>query len=278
MKIKRRDFLIFLGIGIGAACTGLPNNPVSKIGKTRIKGLSFNPIQGPIPLETNNINPTEQAQAFSTYEIVDDLVLPEDFTYDVIAVWGEKLGDSRFGYNNDYLSFIPTGENEGYLTVNFEYISGKTWMQTYEAAIGQSLPFEEVILALKSTKGEIDAYSLPEKNSLKEKIRQISLATLEDQGIGVIFIRRNSHGKWQQVASPAERRISAISALKGHYLKATGPAVTIFNKEKKQGYDDGLGEKIVGTIANCAGGTSPWGTVFSCRRKFPKSSARSGLC
>ncbi len=65
--------------------------------------------------------------------IQDDLVLPEGFTYDVIAAWGDRVGDSRFGYNNDYLSFVPTGPDQGYLTVNFEYISAETWEQTYPA-------------------------------------------------------------------------------------------------------------------------------------------------
>lgn len=257
---------------IGAACTGLPNspilNPISKINKTKKTGLSFQPIQGPMPLDTDRINVTEQAEALKTYAIVDDLLLPEGFTYDVIAAWGDKLGDSRVGYNNDYLSFIPTSENEGYLTVNFEYISGKTWMQTYEAAIGKSLPFAEVMSALKASKGEIDAYSLPEKNSVKENIRKISLEALEDQGMGVIFLRRDDRGQWQRVPSPAERRISGISGLKDRYLKATGPAVAIFQKPKKQGYDDRLGAKILGSIANCAGGTSPWGTVFSAEENF----------
>jgi secreted PhoX family phosphatase len=52
----------------------------------------------------------------------------QGFTYDVVAQWGDKVGDSRFGYNNDYLSFIETSPGQGYLTVNFEYISGRTWL------------------------------------------------------------------------------------------------------------------------------------------------------
>ena len=54
------------------------------------------------------------------------------FSYELIAAWGDKVGDSRFGYNNDYLSFVANRKDRRYLTVNFEYISAYLWMQTYE--------------------------------------------------------------------------------------------------------------------------------------------------
>ncbi|HEY9778827.1 MAG TPA: alkaline phosphatase PhoX [Leptolyngbyaceae cyanobacterium] len=54
------------------------------------------------------------------------------FSYELIAAWDNKVGDSRFGYNNDYLSFVANRKDSGYLTVNFEHISAHLWMQTYE--------------------------------------------------------------------------------------------------------------------------------------------------
>ena len=80
-----------------------------------------------MPYSAVNISSDRQPIEYAQYIIQDDIVLPDGFTYDVIASWGDPVGDSRFGYNNDYLSFVPTGENEGYLTVNFEYISSSTW-------------------------------------------------------------------------------------------------------------------------------------------------------
>lgn len=264
MTLKRRHFLIFLGATFGAVACGT-------FGKNRDQaevGWRFQPLRGSMPLESDKIPRVQQVQAFGTYQVVDDLIVPEGFTYDVVAAWGDKLGDSRVGYNNDYLSFIQTGKNEGFLTANFEYVSDRTWVQTYQKVIGKSLPFEEVLSAPQASKGTIDAYGLPDKDPLKNKIRQISEAALEDQGIGVMFVRQTADGRWRMAESNANRRISGVSGLKGSYLKATGPAISIFRKGKKTGYEDGLGDKIVGTFANCAGGTSPWGTVFSAEENF----------
>ena len=52
------------------------------------------------------------------------------------------------------------------------------------------------------------------------------------------------------------------------YLKVTGPAATVFRKQQGQGYIDGLGDRIIGTFGNCAGGTTPWGTVLSAEENF----------
>ncbi|NER27440.1 MAG: transposase [Symploca sp. SIO1C4] len=127
------------------------------------------------------------------------------------------MGNSRCGYNNDFLSFIETGDNEGYLAINFEYISALPWIQSYQKVIGESLPFEEVQQAL--SKEGINAFNLPDDDQFKAKIEQISQAALTDQGIGVISLKRNSEGKWERTNSPADRRIYGISGLKdGRYL------------------------------------------------------------
>ena len=231
--------------------------------------ISFKPVRGPIPLPTDGMELTKQVQDYREYEIKDDLVLPEGFTYDVVAAWGDKVGDSRFGYNNDYLSFIETGKDEGLLTVNFEYISSNPWIQTYKQVIGKSLPFEELEAALKPAGKEgINAFALEDNNPTKGVIRAVAKEALIDVGIGVISIRRNANGKWVRTNSKADRRITGISGLEdGRYLKTTGPAVAVFRK-KGQGYDDQLGDRIIGTVNNCAGGTTPWGTVFSAEENF----------
>jgi len=283
MPLNRRDFLTLLGTGTGAMTVGslVERNQVFSMpfeditpesAKTSVtaKGLSFRPVRGPMPLHTDGVTAPQQANQYSRYTVVDDLVLPEGFGYAVVAAWGDRVGDSRFGYNNDYLSFVATGKDEGYLTINFEYISAIPWLQTYEQVIGKTLPFNDVTTAIKANGSQgINAYTLPETEPLKAQIRTICQEALLDQGMGVISIRKTASGKWERTYSKADRRISGISGLTdGNYLKATGPATVIFRKTTGQGYRDRLGDRIIGTFANCAGGTTPWGTVLSAEENY----------
>ena len=281
MNVNRRHFLLFFGAAAGSLATGswsqkkiMPNSSsvmaetTTKFGTTTAS-LNFQPVKVPLPLNTDIFPIAQQLETYQSYEVKDDLVLPEGFTYDLIAAWGDRVGDSRFGYNNDYLSLIETAPNEGYLAVNFEYISGGTWMQTYPAVIDKQLPFAELIAMAQATEGEIDAFSL-EDNDLKAKIQEVSREGLIDQGLGVISVKRNADGKWERTYSTADRRVTGISGLDNpkQALKATGAAVAIFTKPNKLGYEDNLGDRIIGTFQNCAGGTTPWGTVLSAEENF----------
>src|SRR4028118_1377377 len=280
MALNRRNFLLFLGASTGTIALGswqnsgkkfsMPFTDSASAASPGGSGLSFKPVRGPIPLPTDGMALTKQVQDYSTFEVKDDLVLPEGFTYDVIAAWGDKVGDSRFGYNNDYLSFIETGKDEGFLTVNHEYISSKPWTQTYKQVIGKSLPFEEMEAILsKAGKEGLNAFALGDSEKSKQVIREISKEALIDVGLSVISIRREASGKWVRTNSKADRRITGISGLEdGRYLKATGPAVALFGKTNVKGYTDKLGDRIIGTFNNCAGGTTPWGTVFSAEENF----------
>jgi hypothetical protein len=281
MTVKRRQVLLFLSASAGATALGsvvqtadrfsLPFPTDRATAASFPNSLPFKPIAGPMPLENDGISPDRQIQAYSTYEVKDDVVLPEGFSYDVFISWGDRVGKSHFGYNNDYLSLIEVKPNEGFLVVNHEYISAKPWTQTYEEVIGKKLPFEEVRKAIKATgeKKSIDAFSLPDSDPLKAQIKVISEAALADAGISVISVRRQEDGTWKRTFENVDRRISGISGLKdGRYLKATGPAVAIFTKSNKQGYEDKLGDRIIGTHQNCAGGTTPWGTVLSAEENF----------
>ena len=167
MSLSRRDFLLFMGSAIATtACK--PNFPQSgtPTGSTtfnpntfnlntfnpKLVGVGFQPIQGPLPIETSGVPLAQQIAKLARYEVQDDLVLPEGYSYQVIGSWGDKIGNSRFGFNNDYLSFVETAPNEGFLTINFEYISAVPWIQNYQKVIGQVLPIAPIEKELKSVK------------------------------------------------------------------------------------------------------------------------------
>ncbi|MEB3294330.1 MAG: alkaline phosphatase PhoX [Synechococcales bacterium] len=266
MSLQRREFLLFMGAAIGTvglnACT--PTRQ-SSLPTSQLPEVGFKPLQGPMPLETGPIALADQVSQLANYEIKDDLILPEGYTYQILGTWGDKIGDSRFGYNNDYLSLIETAPNEGFLAINFEYISAIPWVQHFEQIIGTKLPIAAVAEALKKTDGKgIDAFSLPAKDPLKQQIATICQEALIDQGVGIISIRRNAQGQWERTYSTADRRITGISGLTdGRYLTCTGPARAVFRKQSGQGYVDKLGDRLIGTFANCAGGTTPWGTMLT---------------
>ena len=287
MNLNRRNFLLFLGATAGSLSYGSWNNKseakllsvVDNSSKSISKGnttINFNPVRVPLPLEVEQLSIARQLENYANYQVEDDLILPEGFVYDLIAAWGDRVGDSRFGYNNDYLSLIETAPGEGYLTINFEYISGGIWMQTYPLVVGKQLPFAELIAlaqppaADEAPKFTVDAFNFADDNKIKQQIELISREGLIDQGIGVISIKRSDDGKWERTFSDLDRRVTGISGLDNpdRALKSTGAAVAVFTKENKLGYEDGLGDRIIGTFQNCAGGTTPWGTVLSAEENY----------
>src|ERR1043166_5210049 len=98
----------------------------------------------------------------------------------------EIVGDSPFGYNNDYLSLIETENAQGYLTVNFEYISPTPWFQACEQITGRSIPFAEL---QKEIDHPLNAFFLDDANPLKAKIRGVCKEALIDQGLGIIALQ-----------------------------------------------------------------------------------------
>ncbi|MGD1904096.1 MAG: PhoX family phosphatase [Geitlerinemataceae cyanobacterium] len=277
MNLPRRQFLWMLAGATGSialkSCAPSGNDPKQatvSLGEEFTR--PFQPPASPLPLRYEKLTTDEQLAAYASYDVTDDLVLPDGYEYEVLASWGDAIGSSRVGYNNDYIGFAPADRDDrAYLGVNFEYISSGTWMATYAAVIGKELPFAAVLKAVPN--GAIDAFALPDDSPLKAQIATICREAQIDQGFGVMAIARNGNGRWQRdtdgLGKSVDRRITGISGLDdGRYLKATGPAAAIFTKTSGQGYTDRLGNKVIGTFANCAGGTTPWGTFLSAEENF----------
>ena len=130
MSLKRRDFLMFMGAAVATrtvqGCTPNASTPFPGAA-VKPPAVGFQPLQAPFPLATSGKPIAQQIAQLATYEIQDNLVLPEGYEYQVLASWGDRVGKDRFGYNNDYLALVETGPSEGVLSVNFEYISAVPW-------------------------------------------------------------------------------------------------------------------------------------------------------
>ncbi|TAD78736.1 MAG: DUF839 domain-containing protein [Oscillatoriales cyanobacterium] len=276
--MNRRDFLELLGLSAGStvALHFGQSTAVHALESHRwaiantAAAIGFKPINFAIPLLTEGRSTTEQIAQHRHFTVQDDFVLPTGFTYDLLAVWGDRLGQSHVGYNNDYLGFVPTGPHTAYLSINFEYISVKPWLEAYPQVMGKPLPIALVMAEMEQAgDAGLSWEQIAANQPLQASIRQISRAALQDLGIGIMSIRQDASGRWIREPSNRDRRINGLSGLEnGHYLQSTGPATAVFRKTSAQGYIDGLGTRIIGTFANCAGGTSPWGTIFSAEENF----------
>ncbi|MFC4076840.1 PhoX family protein [Salinithrix halophila] len=121
-KMTRRQFMTYLGVGT-AALVGTATG-VSKVAE--VADQAGNKVAaatkggGRVPFHP--IKPSSK----------DELVLPRGFGHDVIAAWGDEIGNGEtFGYNCDLTVYFPIEESSqhGLLWVNHEYVGdGKMFL------------------------------------------------------------------------------------------------------------------------------------------------------
>ncbi|ERM16703.1 PhoX family protein [Brevibacillus laterosporus] len=224
MEVNRRQFLTFLGTGTAALAslaTGIPTlaKGESISGKTadHLFGLqsppkAFHPKFTPIKPSTK-----------------DDVILPQGFTYNVIALYGDKINASgdTFGFNADFNCFLPMNgkSDHGLLWTNHEYCGE---LEYY-------------------VNGYDNLNADPQNN--KRTQEQIS-KYLYALGGSVIEIKKEQ-GKWTLV--PTSKYGRRVSGLTKHLM--TGPAAS-------------LAKEVVGTFANCSGGVTLWNSILSCEENF----------
>ena len=276
--MNRRSLLVLLGLATawpaqaGRARPGRASpSPIrgsdisGDLGGGRSGELPFQPVSTPLPLPLDDLSAAEQRRHYSQVHLEDRLVVPAGYRADLLAVWGDPLGNGSFGYNNDHLAYLALAPGQALLTVNFEYISPLPWTEGLGEARGLSLPLEQLQAALADRNSRVDATALASGDPLLAMVKEVAGAALEDLGIGVAGLEQGPEGRWRRQPGRFDRRISGLSGLQdpAQALRASGPAAAVFRAERRLGYDDGLGERIIGTFANCAGGTTPWGTVLS---------------
>ena len=142
----------------------------------------------------------------------------------------------RFGYNNDYLAFIPRdgSSTRGLLCVNHEYVNPELMFLNITAR--------------------------PDRNDFKDISSAHVGVEMAAHGVSVVDIER-AGGVWRVILdSPLNRRIDATTA-----MTIDGPAA---GTERMKTSADPAGNSVFGTINNCAGGHTPWGTYLTAEENF----------
>jgi len=82
-----------------------------------LEQLSLQPVRRAVPPETSSITQLQQIKQYYTCEVDADLVLPQRFAYNILDAGSDKVGNSHFGYKNDYLAYMKTSESQLYLNI-----------------------------------------------------------------------------------------------------------------------------------------------------------------
>ena len=172
---------------------------------------------------------------------------------DVLIRWGDKVlrdaaefdpfnlsaeaQETQFGYNNDFVAFLPLprgskNSTHGLLAVNHEY-----------------------------TNPELMFSGLTANDAAGKMTREQADVELSAHGLSVVEIRKGANG-WEVVADGRmNRRISARTT----EMVVAGPAA---GHDRLKTKADPTGKHVIGTLNNCSGGVTPWGTVLTAEENF----------
>ena len=211
-----------------------------------------------------------------------DKVLPDAPDFDPMAQTAEAQA-KQFGYNCDYLAYFPLprgsdNSEHGLLHANHEYTSQELmfpgWTKATAAeAARQAAADEARRAALEAGKDEAtaeqEANAAAEEVEAADAIAEASLAaqTPEQSRVemmahnGSVIEVRKENGRWTVVPdSQYARRITLDTE-----MQISGPAA---GHDRMKTNADPTGTKVFGTINNCAGGKTPWGTVLMAEENF----------
>jgi uncharacterized protein len=174
----------------------------------------------------------------------DALEVPEGYALDVLLKWGDEFGSGlRFGYNCDYSGWYPLEgrSNEGLLWINHEYV----------------IPFftSDWTRAMDPTWNPRTTHRALMEQEMKEV------------GGSIVHIRRPSRNSaWEVVAnSRYNRRFYGD----GPPIPYDGPVAGTSLAPS--------GGTVLGTLANCSGARTPWGTVLTCEENFQSYGLRRSM-
>ena len=208
---------------VAAPAAAAPGNGNAASGAAR--GLRFTPVQP---------------------NTADALTVPEGYTWDVVIRWGDPIFDRddefdpfdltpekqarQFGYNCDFLGFLPLRGRQQLLVANHEYTDEHLMFDDYDSA-----------------------------DPTEEQVR----------------VAWAAHGLTVLVVEPTSGRPAGLEPVVGHALnrrfhngspfELTGP---VAGSELVRTSADPEGRTVLGTLNNCAGGLTPWGTWLTAEENF----------
>lgn len=207
------------------------------------------------------VSPTRAQAAATSRYVFDELAWGNDETHhiadgysaDVLLRWGDPItADApdfdvmnqtaaaqlkQFGYNNDYVGFWPLNEDHsrGVLCINHEYTN------------------EEVMFP---------GLGRQDRDGFKGMTAELVDIEMAAHGGSVVEIARGEDGTWSLVKdSPLNRRITPLNTA----MSIDGPAA---GHDRLKTKADPTGTTVIGTINNCAGGMTPWGTYLMAEENF----------
>jgi uncharacterized protein len=250
------------GFASAAAIGALGGTLTSRIAMAAnggISSLGFEPL-AQIIKDDHQVAPGYTAKVLIRW---GDPVLPGAPEFDVTGQTAEAQA-KQFGYNADYLAYfpLPRGSNNsehGLLHANHEYTNPELmfagWVKPAVTAAeareltGENREFDEDELAELSAARNLEQQT-PEQSRIEMMAHN-----------GSIIEVRKENGVWTVVPdSRYARRITLDTE-----MEIAGPAAG--HDRMKTGYDPS-GTKVPGTINNCAGGKTPWGTVLMAEENF----------
>lgn len=165
----------------------------------------------------------------------DEFILPEGFSYNIIRMWGDKINETEYyGYNNDYVGYLP-----------IDLLQGGNSSEDGLLVINHEFPSPLFI----------NGYTDDDFKSGRIKTAEEIEREKKSVGLSVIRVKKEN-GEWKFVDDEnCNRRIDANTP-----IKISGNAA---NSEEMK-----FAEFATGTLANCSGGITPWGTVLSGEENF----------
>ncbi|MFF7263173.1 PhoX family protein [Streptomyces sp. NPDC008159] len=184
----------------------------------------------------------------------DAVTVPGGYQQNVVIRWGEPIlrgapafdpekqtgaaQAGQFGYNNDFLALLPLPGERGrkLLVANHEYTDEVLMFRGYDAA--------------NPTRDQVEVAWAAHGLS--------AVVVEEDRRTGKLTAVPRHH---------LNRRVTATTA-----FRLTGPAA---GSDLLKTSADPTGRKVLGTLNNCSGGTTPWGTTLHGEENFNQYFANS---